>query len=199
MVLPLLQPMDDAVNVHKMNQLSQLAKLNGTEKDPLAAHARFNEQMGPVREPTRCACVRTRAAHEPHMHRWRTQLQPRSTQHLSQLLPLITLLASFPLPSFPVPSLPPSPLPSFPCLFLSGARLRLQRQVRPLRRAPRHARLPQQGQHRRPARHAGARRALYGPGKSHPRSMLQACYKQRGLRVHFDEFIVLLSVQLAGL
>ena len=50
MVMPLLQPMDDTVNIHKQAQLQQLAKLNGTEKDPLAAHARFNEQMGPMRD-----------------------------------------------------------------------------------------------------------------------------------------------------
>ena len=35
LVMPLLQPMDDTVNVHKQEQLAQLAKLNGTEKDPL--------------------------------------------------------------------------------------------------------------------------------------------------------------------
>ena len=35
LVMPLLQPMDDAVNIHKQEQLAQLAKWNGTEKDPL--------------------------------------------------------------------------------------------------------------------------------------------------------------------
>jgi hypothetical protein len=46
LVMPLLQPMDDNSNLHKLAQLQQLAKFNGTEKDELAAHARFNEQMG---------------------------------------------------------------------------------------------------------------------------------------------------------
>ncbi len=60
LVMPLLQPMDDTVNMHKQTQLQQLAKLNGTEKDPLAAHARFNERLGPDRDYAANVKVRRR-------------------------------------------------------------------------------------------------------------------------------------------
>jgi splicing factor 1 len=66
LVMPLLQPIDDALNTHKQNQLQTLAKLNGTEKDPLKSHEWFNEQMS---GKTYNANVKCAICGEPHATR----------------------------------------------------------------------------------------------------------------------------------
>ena len=66
LVMPLLQPIDDSLNMHKQAQLQTLAKLNGTEKDPLKSHEWFNEQMS---GKTYNANVKCAICGEPHATR----------------------------------------------------------------------------------------------------------------------------------
>ena len=66
LVMPLLQPIDDALNTHKQNQLKTLVKQPGTEKDPLKSHEWFNEQMS---GKTYNANVKCAICGEPHATR----------------------------------------------------------------------------------------------------------------------------------